>query len=56
MIVPGISHTLRCYQGKTLYFDGKMHENIMNALNFLSLANDHGISGIMPFKVSINRS
>ena len=38
MNVPGISQTLRCYQGnlwKTLYFDCKTHENINKWCYFL---------------------
>ena len=32
----------------------KRMQILINGLNLFSLASDHGISGIMPFEVSIN--
>ena len=61
MVVPGISQTLRRYQGnkvmacEKLYSDCKTHENI-NGLHLFSLASDRGISGIMPDELSIIRN
>ena len=63
MIVPGISQTIRRFQGNHVTACEKRYILIikrmkiqMNGLNLFSLANDHGISGIIPFEVSIIRS
>ena len=63
MIVSGISQTLRRYQGnkvmacEKLYIWIVKHMQIeINIIHLFSLASDHGISGIMPFEVSIIRN
>lgn len=57
MTIPGIGQTLPCYQGNRVTacekLDCKTHGNTFNGLIF-SLACDHGVSGIIPFEVSIN--
>ena len=59
MIDPGISQTFRRYQGneimacEILYIWIVKHMKINKlSLNLFSLANDHGISGILPFELS----
>ena len=54
MVVPGISQTLRRYQGNSIMACEKLYiwivkrmQILINGLNFFSLASDRGISGIM---------
>ena len=56
MIDPGISQTLKRYQGNKVMAFEKNYIWIVKSKYLFSLASDQGINGIMPFEVSIIRN